>query len=352
MVGIDLAIKIVQRLLSPSGDIVLEICRALWMMHGLFEQSQYETFLAIDTKLQNESERLESELEARLSVAGTGMSEAVSLMNERERSIVHHQANQQRQQLVNRSAWAFRQLLYLQQVVLSKLDIPGFEDGPTVDAESLLMQSYICQYIHSAFYIRHRMGSEPHESMLRSQLKKLLREQEQQRLTGSHSPNMTSSTNPMNRRSSPMLLPASQPPQQYTATPMIPEAHNPLYNNAYQQQQQQQHHQQQLYPPQSQIQPMMMMPNGISHSQQYPPTMMYAQQSMMMPPQSQPFMQQQQQQQPMPSYLPMSQQQQQQQFVPPHINLPPPPSQYGATQQQQQQQQQPPIQYPPYYQQQ
>lgn len=334
MIGIDLAVKIVQRLLSPSGGIVLEICRALWMIHGLFEQSQYDTFYNFDSKIQNEHERLESELEARLSVAGTGMSEAVTLMNERERTIFHHQANQQRQQLVNQSAWVFRQLLYLQQVVLCKLDIPGFEDGPTVDAESLLLQSYICQYIHSAFYIRNRMGSEPHESMLRSQLKKLLREQEQQQQNG-HSPKMnsvkTSST-------SPMLQPTTQHQQQYTATPMIQQMQNQPYN-AYQQQQ--------VYPQQQlQTQPMMtmVMANGMpQQQQQYPQNtaMMYSQ-PMMMQQQSQFMLPQQQQQQLMSSYLPMAQQQPQygQPQLPP---LPPPPHYNGL--------QPPQMQYPPYYQQ-
>jgi hypothetical protein len=321
------------------------------MIHGLFEQSQYDTFNAMDTKFQNESDRLESELEARLSVAGTGMAHAVSAMNERERTIFHHQANQQRQQLVNQSAWAFRQLLYLQQVVLCKLDVPGFEDGPTVDAESLLLQSYICQYIHSAFYIRHRMGSEPHESMLRSQLKKLLREQEQQQQQiGSHSPKLTTlSTNPSMNRNSPMLLPTSQQPPQYnTNTPLIPEAHNPSYQNAYQLQTQ---------PPQLYQQPssqlMMMMPNAMS-SVQYPATatgtMMFTQQ------------QQQQQQPPMMMIPPPSQSflPQQQYLLPPpppaHISSPPPPSQYGGIQHPPplpgQQPPPPPMQYPPYYQQQ
>ena len=332
MIGIDLAVKIVQRLLSPSGGIVLEICRALWMIHGLFEQSQYDTFYTFDTKLQNEHERLESELEARLSVAGTGMSEAVTLMNERERTIFHHQANQQRQQLVNQSAWAFRQLLYLQQVVLCKLDMPGFEDGPTVDAESLLLQSYVCQYIHSAFYIRNRMGSEPHESMLRSQLKKLIREQEQQQQRG-----LSPKINPVTTASaSPMLLPTSQHPQQYTATPMIPQLHNQPYN-AYQQQQQQVYPQQQM-----QTQPMMAMTmaNGMPQQQQYPLTtaMMYSQHPMMTQQQQQSqFMLPQQQ----PSYIPMAQQQQYGQQ--PQLPLPPPQYSSGV--------QQPPMQYPPYYQQ-
>ncbi len=337
MIGIDLAVKIVQRLLSPSGGIVLEISRALWMIHGFFEKSQYDSFYNFDTKLQTEHERLESELEARLSVAGTGMSEAVAMMNDRERTIFHHQANQQRQQLVNQSAWAFRKLLYLQQVVLCKLDVPGFEEGPTVDAESLLLQSYVCQYIHSAFNIRNRMGSEPHESMLRSQLKKLLREQEQLQ-NGRQSPKMnsvtTSSASPM-ARNSPMLVPASQHHAQYAGAMMMPQqVPNQPYNSAYQQQQ--------VYQQQAQIQPMasMMMANGLTQQQQQ-----YTQATPMM--YSTPMMMQQStsflmpQQQSMPPYL--QQQQQQQPYVQSQLPLPPPPHYSGI--------QPPQQQYPPYYQQ-
>ena len=337
MIGIDLAVKIVQRLLTPSGGIVLEVSRALWMIHGLVEKSQYDSFYNFDTKLQTEHEGLESELEARLSVAGTGMSEAVAIMNDRERTIFHHQANQQRQQLVNQSAWTFRQLLYLQQVVLCKLDVPGFEDGPTVDAESLLLQSYICQYIHSAFYIRNRMGSEPHESMLRSQLKKLLREQEQLQ-NGSHSPKMnsvtTSSASPM-VRNSPMLVPASQHQAQYSGAMMMSQqVPNQPYNGAYLQQQ--------VY----QQQPMasMMMANGLPQpqQQQYPQAthMMYST-PMMMQQQSTSFLMPPQQS--MPPYLQQQQQQQQQQqpYVQSQLPLPPPPHYSGIHP--------PHQQYPPYY---
>jgi hypothetical protein len=286
LIGIDLAVKVVQRLLSPSGGVVLEVCRALWVLQGLFEKSNYETFQSMYTQFNSEHERMELELDARLSVAATGMSDTVVLMNDRERHIFQHQACQKQQQIVNQSAWSFRQLLYLQQVVLSKLDVPGFEDGATVDVESLQLQSYVCQYLHSAFYIRNRMGREPHESMLRSQLKKLLREQEQQQ-TGGQSPKMNSQSI---RTSSPMIRYSPIPPtmqqqqqQQYNnantnaTAPMIPQMSAQLYNKSYQQQQQQLAYPQQLYQPP-------LIPGN---------TMVYSTQSSMMTMTSQPVQQQQ-----------------------------------------------------------
>lgn len=315
LLGVDLAVRLVQRLLNPSGGVALEVCRALWMLQGLLEQTKYEAFSSLDARLLAENERLESDLDARLSVAGTEMSEAVALMNDRERQISHHQANQQRQQLVYQSAWDFRQLLCLQQQVLAQLDVPGFEDGPTVDAETLQLQSYLCQYLHSAFYIRNRMGSEPHESMLRSQLKKLLREQEQQLSnTGGHSPKMSGTASPANRNSP---IPPPIQSQHYVSSmnsnaPMIPNNMSAQsYGGTYTQ------------PTYAQATPQMMMPIGMPGQYPMQPQMisghgMYAPQ-MMMPQQ--------------PSYpYPMG----------PPYNGPPQNSPYGGDM---------PPPYPPYYQQ-
>jgi hypothetical protein len=346
MLGTDMAVRLVQRLLSPSGSVVLEACRALWMLQGLQEHFNYDSMQTMDTRLQAESERLESDLEARLSVAGSGMSDSVALMNDRERHMFRNQANQQRQNIVNQSAWSFRQLLCLQHEVLAKLDVPGFEDGPTVDAETLQFQSFICQYLHSAFYIRTRMGIEPHEGMLRSQLKKLLRELEQQQGGGSHSPKMLSTSSPVARNSPvPTMMPiaGSYGSMSHNNAPMLPHLPQQQAYSAYQQQ-----------PPYqtAQIQPMMMMTGQPGPSQQYYPPqqypmsgsgemMMYSQQPMMM---QQPYHHQHQQQQ---VYSNMPQQQQV------YNNMPP--QQFAGVQQQQQQQQQVynnmPPQYPPYYQQ-
>jgi hypothetical protein len=227
--------------------------------------------------LASEHERLESELDARLSMAGMEMSEAVALMNDRERQISLHQANQQRQQLVYQSAWDFRQLLCLQQQVLSQLDVPGFEDGPTVDAETLQLQSYLCQYLHSAFYIRNRMGSEPHESMLKSQLKKLLREQEQQQSSsGGQSPKISVTASPVNRNSP---VPPNFHPQQYNTSmnsnpPMLPSnIPTQSYGGTYMQPTYAQATPQMMMPNQYSMQPQIMSGNGM-----YTPQMMMPQQ--------------------------------------------------------------------------
>lgn len=71
------------------------------------------------------------------------------------------------------------QLLCTQQQVLTKLKVPGFE-GPTVDANALELQSRLCSYLHSAFYLRARIGEAPHQAMLKSQADRLKTELETQ----------------------------------------------------------------------------------------------------------------------------------------------------------------------------
>ena len=63
-------------------------------------------------------------------------------------------------------------LLCTQQQVLTKLQVPGF-DGPTVDGNALELQSRLCSYLHSAFFLRARIGEEPHQAMLKSQAERL-----------------------------------------------------------------------------------------------------------------------------------------------------------------------------------
>ena len=187
-----MAVRLVERLLTPSGSLVLEVCRALWAWQGLWEQICGDGALEIlDQNLLAQHEHLENELEARRSVAG-GVAEAVRQMNERERHNFQTNAQQQREQIITRHAWELRRVLCGQQLVLAQLQVPGFEEGPTVDDASLQYQSRIGQYLHSAFFIRTKMGAAPHESMLKSQLTKLKREQESSGGTrspiGGHSP--------------------------------------------------------------------------------------------------------------------------------------------------------------------
>jgi hypothetical protein len=48
-----------------------------------------------------------------------------------------------------------------------------------VDASALKLQSQICMYLHSAFYLRKRIGDAPHVSMLEKQAIRLDKELEQ-----------------------------------------------------------------------------------------------------------------------------------------------------------------------------
>jgi tetratricopeptide (TPR) repeat protein len=170
----DLALPIIERLLGASGSLLLDICRGLWTMTALKEKEAKVAIAMLDKTMATESERLEANLEARLSVAGAAFG-AVQQMNNSERQAFQNTCSQQRQSLLSGIAWEFRQLLCVQQQVLTKLAVPGFE-GPTVDASALQLQSTICSFLHSAFYLRTRIGDKPHEGMLKSQAERLRRD--------------------------------------------------------------------------------------------------------------------------------------------------------------------------------
>ena len=190
-----MAVQLAERLLAPSGSLVLEVCRGLWALQGFREQACGDGALEVlDQTLLAQHEQLESELEARLSVAGAA-TDAVRQMNDRERHNFQTNAQHQREQILTQSAWELRRVLCCQQLILAKLQVPGFEEGPTVDDSSLQYQSLIGQYLHSAFFIRNKMGAAPHESMLKSQLTKLKREQE-----GTRSPMGGNSPLPLRHR--------------------------------------------------------------------------------------------------------------------------------------------------------
>jgi len=109
---------------------------------------------------------MDADLGARLSLAGAALV-AVQQINANERDAFIASCNQQRQHLQALIAWEFRQLLATQQQILTHTAIPGF-DGPTVDAVSIYKQSAICSFLHSAFYLRNRIGEKPHVAMLKS----------------------------------------------------------------------------------------------------------------------------------------------------------------------------------------
>ena len=175
ILGEELALSLMQCLLKPSGTAVLQACRALWTMTALQEQEATQAMDRLDQSLVAEHEKLEATLDSRLAVAGAAHS-AVVQMNDKDRQNFTQQCQQQRSATWTEAAWQYRQLLCVQQTLLTHMSVPGF-DGPTVDAAALDLQSRICSFLHSAFYLRNRIGEDTHRSMLKSQslrLKKIV----------------------------------------------------------------------------------------------------------------------------------------------------------------------------------
>jgi tetratricopeptide (TPR) repeat protein len=308
ILGIDLALALNQRLLTPnSGRIVLEACHGLWTMALFQEKVVHDAMQDLNTRIVQAYDARETELQNRMSVAGTAAAHAVEIMNANERQAFQQTLNQERMSVLQAMAWDFRRLLCIQQQILHKLHVPGFEDGPTVEASALVVQAKICAYLHSAFYLRNRIGEAPHVAMLTKKVKQLEQEQKDlQQLRGAtHSP-----------------IPPPPPPTFQSSNSNNSNATNPM-------EQQQQYGYGRIMPPvQQQQQQQQPLPTYVYHGgqqqqQHVPPTYAYQQGGYMMPPQ--------QQQQPH-MMLP-----QQQQYVHhQHQQLPPPP---------------PPQQQYPYYQQ-
>ena len=173
LLGEDLALELVQRLLEPNtGGAALQVCRGLWMLAALTEHQTSKKLERFDEELKEENKKIRARLDERLSVAGAAAT-AVMTMNEIEITGFESSCNQRRQTILNEIAWDFRKLLWVQQQFLTKLKIPGFR-GPTVDAGELEYQSRICSYLHSAFFLRHRIGEAAHTTMMKSQEKRLV----------------------------------------------------------------------------------------------------------------------------------------------------------------------------------
>lgn len=154
----------------------MDTCRALWALQAMKEKKTAQSIDSFDTAMKEELRKLEASLEARLAVvADEQIKVGVSTMNELQRRAFQSTCSQQRQNLLTAIAWEFRQLLAVQQLVLTKLQVPTF-DGPTVDPNLLELQARVCSYLHSAFYLRNRVGEEPHVNMLKGHIKALQRE--------------------------------------------------------------------------------------------------------------------------------------------------------------------------------
>lgn len=176
ILGDELALSLISTLLKKTdsdekGNTILEVCKACWIMTAIKEREESNALQDMDLKMMKEKEALESNLEARASVAGGALA-AVQQINEGERNDFGSKCNQQRQQLVGYIAWQFRELLAIQQQLLTKAGLPGF-DGPTVDASAIALQAKVCSFMHSAFYLRTRIGEKQHLAMLKSQESRL-----------------------------------------------------------------------------------------------------------------------------------------------------------------------------------
>jgi tetratricopeptide (TPR) repeat protein len=172
LLGEEMAQILIHRLLEPTGPVLLEVCRACWTMSALTEEQSSNALARLDESVKDELAKLNGRLEERLSVSGAAEA-AVRHMNDTERQAFETSCNQQRNTLLHNQAWNFRQLLWIQQQLLSKLNVPGFEMGATVDETSLKYQANICSYLHSAFYLRKRIGAHAHQKMLKTHADRL-----------------------------------------------------------------------------------------------------------------------------------------------------------------------------------
>eukprot|EP00980_Cylindrotheca_fusiformis_P008150 scaffold1727_cov133-Cylindrotheca_fusiformis.AAC.53 len=171
LLGVELALELIQTLLKPKGSAILQVCRGLWMLHGLKVHQSQKALSRLDETILTESRTLKQRLDERLSVSGAAEA-AVRQMNESERQSFEDNCNQQRQALLSSIAWEQRHILWCQQQLLTKLQIPGFE-GTTVDSSELKFQTRICSYLHSAFFLQQRIGEKAYQTMLKSQKERL-----------------------------------------------------------------------------------------------------------------------------------------------------------------------------------
>lgn len=171
LVGEEMALEIIQLLLKQSGPTILQVCRGLWMLQGLKEHQASQGLKKIDDAITEGAKQLQSKLHERLSVAGAAQA-AVEQMNQAELEAFQKKCNEQRQSFLNNMAWEQRQLVWCQQLLLSRLKVPAFE-GTTVDYSEMDLQARVCSLLHAAFFLQQRVGEKAHRAMLQSQQERL-----------------------------------------------------------------------------------------------------------------------------------------------------------------------------------
>ena len=171
LLGLDLALSLNKRMMEKSGNLLLDVCRALWTLTALKEKEVKATLDFSDETMANEHDNLEKTLEARMAVAGP-TAYAVETLNQNDRIEFKNKCIQQRAGILSANAWEMRNLLCVQQCILTKLGVPGF-DGPSIEEHILDRHIKVCSYLHSGFFLRKRVGKEAHETMIRKQIEKL-----------------------------------------------------------------------------------------------------------------------------------------------------------------------------------
>jgi len=229
LLGDEMAVAITQKLLSETGNVLLEACSALWFLSAVKEKEQHHAIEGLDKTLKAEVEKLENSHAARLSVSGAARA-AVEMMNASELTGLHESCSQRRRDLLSNYAWEFRKILHLQQTILTKLGVPGFK-GPSVDAAALDYQSKICSLLHTAFFLRKNLGEETHKKTLRSQLERLKRDMDSNGRSRSPAPGRRSPMPPGGKRNrSPMHTPPRSPAGPHGMVPtQFPPAMQQLY---------------------------------------------------------------------------------------------------------------------------
>lgn len=107
--------------------------------------------------------------------------DAIQQTNQIERDDVQKQWKDRQKKFVGSIAWEFRKLLHVQQLILGSCNLPhftpqshvpghtGIANGSillSVDPIVIKKQSRVCKILHSAFYVRAKVGKEPHCEML------------------------------------------------------------------------------------------------------------------------------------------------------------------------------------------
>ncbi|KAL7557986.1 hypothetical protein ACA910_021102 [Epithemia clementina (nom. ined.)] len=224
ILGVDLALNLNRRLRSTSGTVVLKVSQALWMLTALTEHHASEAVAQLDQSLKHAHEQREANFAYRIATATTeSIVAAVRANIEHDRQAFQQACQDQRQKLLQDIAWQMRRMLCVQQQILTQLQVPGFS-GPGVDADALQEQSKICSYLHAAFFLRNRIGPEPHLALLNAQAKRLEEQQKQQQLEAQSSPSKQTSTPLHQPQSAVQGIYPGQPPNSYPSYP----SHHPL----------------------------------------------------------------------------------------------------------------------------